>query len=522
MLKAFRLVSVRSAALGALVLAACSGNDEENDSDTTGPGGAGAAAAAGGPSGAHSGTATGGRASGGAAGTGTSDAGAGNGGAGTGGASGSGSASGDSSGGVSGDSSGGVSGDSSGGASGDSSGGMSGDGSGGASGDGSGGASGDSSGGMSGDGSGGAAGGQPTADGWLHTEGNQILDSDGNPFLGRGVNIGDTREAGACCGTDPATAGTVTTIKARVDTLADEWNATFLRLVLDIYDGECPAQSGDMVTNPAYRADVQEIVDHIGTKPGMYVMVSLHEHPANAKDHNGWVPDFTVQSTSNYGSLDEVYPTLVEMFCQSPHVILGVGNEPHNMDDDYVWTAMNTAVQTIRNAESSLGCPQHLVAVQGTQSWGRDLSYYVTHPIEAGDGANVIYETHSYDQRDDSGTAVWRNMFLDPAETLPVIVGEFGPYKECDVADCGNAGSMYYEDADELSIELERLHIPYTAWCYSGHLTPVMFYWVSGSANYDCSNPDGDWTGDISPWGEMMRARFAMPYGDDMPAYPVP
>ena len=113
-------------------------------------------------------------------------------------------------------------------------------------------------------------------------------------------------------------------------------------------------------------------------------------------------------------------------------------------------------------------------------------------------------------------------MFLEPAQTLPVIVGELGADVECDVADCGNAGSMYYEDADELSIEPENHYIPYTAWSYSGHLSPVMFYWVSGSAAYDCSNPDGDWTGDIGPWGKMMRARLSLPYGDDALAYPVP
>lgn len=31
--------------------------------------------------------------------------------------------------------------------------------------------------------------------GWLHTSGNLKLDSDGNPFLGRGVSIGDTQKA---------------------------------------------------------------------------------------------------------------------------------------------------------------------------------------------------------------------------------------------------------------------------------------------------------------------------------------
>lgn len=59
-----------------------------------------------------------------------------------------------------------------------------------------------------------------------------------------------------------------------------------------------------------------------------------------------------------------------------------------------VWHAMNFAVAAIREQEAALGMPAHIVAVQGTRGWARSLAYYMTHPITAGQGLNVVYETH--------------------------------------------------------------------------------------------------------------------------------
>lgn len=41
-----------------------------------------------------------------------------------------------------------------------------------------------------------------------------------------------------------------------------------------------------------------------------------------------------------------------------------------------------------------LGFRCHFLCPQGTRAWARPLEYYVTHPITAGDGFNVVYETH--------------------------------------------------------------------------------------------------------------------------------
>ncbi len=55
---------------------------------------------------------------------------------------------------------------------------------------------------------------------------------------------------------------------------------------------------------------------------------------------------------------------------------------------------MNSAVAAIREQEATLGMSAHIVAVQGTRDWGRSLAYYVKRPITAGEGVNIVYETH--------------------------------------------------------------------------------------------------------------------------------
>lgn len=58
------------------------------------------------------------------------------------------------------------------------------------------------------------------------------------------------------------------------------------------------------------------------------------------------------------------------------------------------WAALDSAVAAIRQQEAALGQAPHIVTVQGTRGWARELAYYVDHPITAGGGKNVVYETH--------------------------------------------------------------------------------------------------------------------------------
>jgi len=287
--------------------------------------------------------------------------------------------------------------------------------------------------------------------GWLSTSGNHIVRAEGEVWMGRGANLQDTRSCGA--GTSNAgnplvddTTG-LNEVKRRVDTLAGEWKANFIRLTL-----ESRRAQDNYITDPNYRALVKEIVDYIGTKPGVYVLVSIWLDPS--LDAKGLPTDGT----------NKILDQLARDFYNYDYVMFGVSNEPQeNYDgaqDAQVWTRMDSAVATIRTAEASLGSNRHIITVQGTREWARDLSYYVTHPITAGGGVNIAYETHVYNSPND-----YDSLFISPGKTLPVIIGEFGPIND-------NFHKASVADMETLMSQANTAKIPYLAWTFHQFCSP--------------------------------------------------
>lgn len=327
---------------------------------------------------------------------------------------------------------------------------------------------------------GGADSGAPPS-GWLRTEGNRILREDDSAFRGRGANLHDTRSCWACAWYQPD----VEEVKRRADELVDVWGANFVRLLLESYpdDQGGAVQWQPVLDDPAYLADVIEIVDHLGTKPGVYVLLSH------------WVdPSFTAEGWPSAGTIDS-WELLADVFRDYSYVLYGLVNEPEaNYDgsqDAACWTAMNDTVAAIRAVEDQQASPHHVIAVQGTRAWARVLDYYITHPITAGGGVNIAYETHVYDSESE-----FDDRFVTPSQTLPVIIGEFGP------AD----GYMTLADSQTLMDEAENLEIPYLAWTFHPRCPP----------NLLVDNSGGGCGVNMSlvptAWGQLLMDRLAAPY----------
>ena len=294
--------------------------------------------------------------------------------------------------------------------------------------------------------------------GWLSTSGNRILTAGGTTWMGRGVNLPDTRSCGACVLAHPS----VAEVKRRIDETVDQWGANFLRLDLESYaapDGK--TQWRGVLDDPAYLADVREIVAHATGKRDVYVLVTVwHDSSINPM---GWPTADT----------NRVCQKLAATFASDSHVLLGVASEPTaNFDgaqDAQVWNAMNDAVAAIRATEDAAGARHHLVAVQGTRQWARVLDYYVRNPIKAGGGANVVYETHVYD-----GADLFQSRFIGPSRTIPVIVGEFGPVDQPGVA------RMTTADCSALMAQADALQVPYLAWTFHMRCSPDLLEDLSG------------------------------------------
>jgi hypothetical protein len=275
-------------------------------------------------------------------------------------------------------------------------------------------------------------GGVPS-DEWLRTSGNHIYRGT-KVFHGRGANLHDTRGCNACA----YSAANAAEVNRRADELIDNWKANLIRLDLESYSsaGGRVHWKG-VLEDTAYQADIRTIVSHISSK-GAYVLLSL------------WIEPTATATEVPTAATNEVWKRLADMFKNEPRVLYGIVNEPHNDTDQNVWNGMNSAVAAIRDVESQAGTPQHIIAVQGTQQWARVLDYYVTHPITAGGGTNIAYETHIYDPASE-----FARLFENPGKTLPVIIGEFGE-----------------QDADALMQRAEAAEIPYIAWTFHHRCPP--------------------------------------------------
>jgi hypothetical protein len=111
--------------------------------------------------------------------------------------------------------------------------------------------------------------------------------------------------------------------------------------------------------------------------------------------------------------------------------------------------------------------------VQGTRAWAPVLDYYMTRPIEAGEGKNIVYETHVYNTADS-----FERMFVQPSKSLPVIIGEF-----------------LMNRADELGV-------PYLAWSFHMRCPPSLLEDLSGGS---CGI---DMPLQPSEWGRQLKAHL--------------
>lgn len=328
-----------------------------------------------------------------------------------------------------------------------------------------------------GGGSGNTTGGGTGTTGWLRTQGNRIQNPDGTNWHAAGANLHDTRSCDACTFSTPS----VAEVNRRMDMLVDDWGANFIRLDLESYSasgGRTNWQS--FVTNPAYLADIKAIVAHAMTKPGLYVMLSL------------WIdPTFTSIGWPTASTTD-AWRLLAAEFRNEPRVLFGLVNEPESnfngAQDAQVWAAMNSTVQAIRDVEGT--GPKHLVAVQGTREWSRVLDYYVTHPITAGGGVNVIYETHVYDP-----PSQFPALFENPSQTLPVIIGEFGPA----------SGYMTQADCVTLMQRARAAEVPHLAWTFHQRCPPNLIEETAPGCGVNMA---------LRPtaWGTAFKTQLAVPW----------
>lgn len=310
---------------------------------------------------------------------------------------------------------------------------------------------------------------------WLHTQANRIYLQE-QIWVGRGANIHDARSCNACTW-QPSDVGEV---KRRIDELVDVWGADFIRLALESYSSpEGRVQWQTFLFDQQYLADIKEIVAHIGQKPDTYVLLSL------------WCdPSFSDQGLPTAETIS-AWELLASQFIEDPHVLFGLVNEPQGnysgYDNQQRWEALNNTAAAIRNVETANNGQFHIIAVQGLGGWARFLDYYIDHPITAGDGRNIAYEVHVYDDQ-----TLFEDRFVTPSQTLPVIIGEFGPVN----------GFMTMDDCTALMTQASQLNIPHLAWTFHMRCAPNL---LVDNSNWGCGSGM-----ELQPtdWGRLLQTHL--------------
>lgn len=316
---------------------------------------------------------------------------------------------------------------------------------------------------------------------------NRLIAPDGEPFHGRGANLHDTRSCNACTHLPPDVDG----LNRWSDELLDGWGANFVRFDLEAYSGDdgYRQQWRTLTQDSDYLADIKTSVTHMTRKSGVYVLVTLFADPTIKEDNSDYDSEWPTAQTI------PVYEALADALADDPKVLFGLTNEPHGPEDRNAELAQRylMAIDAIRAVEEDRGVPEHVVVVQAPQSWSRYLDWFVENPI---DRSNVAYEVHPYNPEGD-----FDELLTQPSQTLPVIVGEYGP-------------SQYstMDDVRALWDLCQQLEIPHIAWNFHHRCPPNLLQDVTISDGCGLDPDAGYAFPRTSDWGDPFFDYLQTPW----------
>ena len=349
--------------------------------------------------------------------------------------------------------------------------------------------------------------------------------ADGSRWMGRGAVITDARACDRCTLHAP----NPTEALHRVDYLVDQQGATLLRLMLmsfndpkqfNFYTNRLSWES--VLFDDAYAQSVVDIVNYIGHKKNVYVLLSLWRDQSfvdptlmptlDSADRPG--STCAALAAQHVATTSCVWQKLATLFKDYPYVIFGIHDEyAGNYDgaeDAQLFTAYSGLTQTIRDVEAVNHGRTHIVSVPGTRSWARGLQYYAhvdaqgvatLNPITAGGRGNIVYETHPYATADQ-----YPALFANAAKFLPVLIGECGPNSKTVASLTSSDGnSPAYNDTAALLSLAESMRIPYLAWSLDPACGPLNM--MSEPASQQCDG-SGYAAMQLTPWGTWFFAHM--------------
>ena len=256
----------------------------------------------------------------------------------------------------------------------------------------------------------------------LFARGNQIVNSNGNPVLLRGVD---------CASMEWTSDGQGHILKT-VEVAIHDWHANIIRLPLcqDRWFGKAPEQHGN---DKPYRALIHKIVNEC-IQGNCYIVLDMHwndedQWGKNIGQHK--MPD--MHTAQFWRSFSPVYKNI-------PNVIFDLYNEPHNVswnvwrnggmvtEKNYrngkVLSYKTPGMQKLLNIVRGSGAKNLILA--GGLDWAYDMTGILNgYALKDTHGHGVAYANHDYNNKNQP-VSEWVQEMEAATAKVPVIVSEFG------------------------------------------------------------------------------------------------
>jgi len=232
---------------------------------------------------------------------------------------------------------------------------------------------------------------------WLHTEGNQIMDEAGNAVTLRGVSVLAPEHNNECttCSSKP--------ISEMISLQADAqlgWYSRVVRLMVTTARYKEIKNSFKTIIDPY----VQQAVSK-----GLYIIVDLHLVSDFDYNGSGGVSQSKVMNFWSY---------LANKYANTPNVIFEVYNEPMSPN---CWSCWKEYIQPVIDTIRSVA-PNNLILV-GSPGWSTQVNQAAADPLA---GNNLVYVYHIYPNQGQATTNNLDSDFGTAAQTIPVMISEFG------------------------------------------------------------------------------------------------
>jgi hypothetical protein len=320
------------------------------------------------------------------------------------------------------------------------------------------------SGGVSGAGGAGTATIAPRELPWLHVEGNQIKDSNGNVVVLRGVAFADLGEV-------QVSEGGINKMIDRVTNLSDlqgcspSWETRVVRLTVSPPDGGVTTPIQYRPGGTYYDNVLRPAIDYARSK-GVYAIIDWH-----------YIDDTTLHQATTAAFWADMAPR----FANDSNVLFELFNEPINNGS---WPSVRADMQSWTDIVRA-AAPNNLILI-GTPNWCQYVGNAASNPIN---GTNLVYIAHMYPEHWKQVSL--RNQITTALANHPVFITEWGfeeggnSILDGTVTSYGNAFKQF----------VDTRQISWTGWCASRSWRPAMF-----GTDFGLLVGDGSLGGFVKDW----------------------